>query len=61
MTQSQATVQAFGQVGENPVGIDRGVTVPVCEGLNLVYASFQALSLQYPKHHFRIGINLEGY
>lgn len=52
MTQQQATVQAFGQVGENPVGIDRGVTVPVCEGLNLVYASFQALYLQYQKHHF---------
>ena len=48
----QVAIQAFGQVGENPVGLDQEVTVPVCEGLNLVYASFQTLYLQYQKHHF---------
>ncbi|MDJ0705777.1 MAG: ferritin-like domain-containing protein [Leptolyngbyaceae cyanobacterium MO_188.B28] len=52
MTQQQATVQAFGQVGNNPVGFGKEVTVPVCEGLNLAYVSFQALYLQYQKHHF---------
>ncbi|NET35578.1 MAG: DNA starvation/stationary phase protection protein [Cyanothece sp. SIO1E1] len=51
MTQ-QATVQAFGQIADNPVGLGQEVTVPVCEGLNLAYASFQALYLQYQKHHF---------
>jgi len=52
MTQLQATVRAFGEVGENPIGLDQQVTVPICEGLNLVFASFQALYLQYQKHHF---------
>ena len=52
MTLQQTTVQAFGQVGDNPVGFGREVTVPVCEGLNLAYVSFQALYLQYQKHHF---------
>ncbi|WP_225931218.1 Dps family protein [Leptolyngbya sp. 7M] len=28
------------------------MTVPVCEGLNIALASFQALYLQYQKHHF---------
>ena len=52
MTQQQATVQTYGQVGNNPAGFGQEVTVPVCEGLNLAYASFQALYLQYQKHHF---------
>jgi starvation-inducible DNA-binding protein len=45
-------VQAFGQVSENPVGLGTDVTTPICEGLNLAFASFQALYLQYQKHHF---------
>ncbi|MGF1458102.1 MAG: Dps family protein [Leptolyngbyaceae cyanobacterium] len=49
---TQNLVRAFGEVGSNPVGFDHDVTTIVCEGLNLVYASFQALYLQYQKHHF---------
>ncbi|MEO0757288.1 MAG: Dps family protein [Cyanobacteria bacterium J06648_16] len=49
---TQTLVRAFGEVGTNPVGLERDVTTTVCEGLNLVYASFQALYLQYQKHHF---------
>ena len=44
--------QNFGQVGQNPVVLDRSVTEPVCEGLNSTLASFQALYMQYQKHHF---------
>ena len=44
--------QDFGQVRENPVLLDRSVTEPVCEGFNIALASFQALYLQYQKHHF---------
>ncbi|MGD1856938.1 MAG: Dps family protein [Leptolyngbyaceae cyanobacterium] len=51
---TQTPVRAFGEVGENPVGLDKDVTLSVCEGLNLVYANFQALYLQYQKHHFVI-------
>lgn len=49
---TQTITQPFGQVADNPVGFGQEVTVPVCEGLNLVLASFQALYLQYQKHHF---------
>ncbi|RQH43465.1 DNA starvation/stationary phase protection protein [Okeania hirsuta] len=45
-------VQAFGEVKENPVGLEKEVTTPVCEGMNAALASFQALYLQYEKHHF---------
>jgi DNA-binding ferritin-like protein len=49
---TQTLVQSFGQVAKNPIGLDKEVTIPVCEGLNLALASFQALYLQYQKHHF---------
>ena len=49
---TQTLVRAFGEVGDNPVGLEKDVTTTVCEGLNLVYASFQALYVQYQKHHF---------
>lgn len=49
---TQTLVRAFGEVGENPVGLEKDVTTPICEGLNLAYASFQALYVQYLKHHF---------
>ncbi len=52
MAMTQAPIQALDQVAENPVGLDKSVTVPVCEGLNVLIASFQALFLQYEKHHF---------
>lgn len=49
---SQTLVRPFGQVGNNPILLDRSTTEPVCEGLNIALASFQALYLQYQKHHF---------
>ncbi|MEO0989019.1 MAG: ferritin-like domain-containing protein [Cyanobacteria bacterium J06639_14] len=52
MSTATTLVRAFGEVGDNPVGLEKDVTTTVCEGLNLVYASFQALYLQYQKHHF---------
>jgi len=52
MAGSQTLVQAFGEVTDNVVSLDNSVTEPVCEGLNEVLASFQALYLQYQKHHF---------
>ncbi|ACK66460.1 Ferritin Dps family protein [Rippkaea orientalis PCC 8801] len=52
MATVQGLVRAFGEVGDNAVLLDKSVTVPVCEGLNMVIASFQGLYLQYEKHHF---------
>ncbi|WP_066375133.1 MULTISPECIES: Dps family protein [unclassified Anabaena] len=52
MADTQTLLQNFGEVYDNPVLLDRSVTVPVTEGLNVVIASFQALYLQYQKHHF---------
>ena len=52
MVTTQGLVRSFGEVGENPVLLDKSITVPVCEGMNMVLASFQALYLQYQKHHF---------
>ncbi|NEN90435.1 MAG: DNA starvation/stationary phase protection protein [Okeania sp. SIO3H1] len=45
-------VQAFGEVKDNPIGLEKSVTEPICEGMNIALASFQALFLQYEKHHF---------
>jgi len=52
MPSTETLVRAFGDVGDNPIGLEKDVTTVVCEGLNLLYASFQALTLQYQKHHF---------
>ncbi|WP_009630636.1 Dps family protein [Synechocystis sp. PCC 7509] len=52
MSESQTQLRNFGQVYDNPVMLDLSVTSPVCEGLNVALASFQALYLQYQKHHF---------
>ncbi|MEA5582502.1 Dps family protein [Nodularia harveyana UHCC-0300] len=52
MSETQTLLQNFGQVYDNPVMLDRSVTAPVTEGFNVVLASFQALYLQYQKHHF---------
>jgi DNA-binding ferritin-like protein len=52
MADTQTLLQNFGQVYDNPVLLDRSVTAPVTEGLNVVLSSFQALYLQYQKHHF---------
>ncbi|AFZ27142.1 DNA-binding ferritin-like protein (oxidative damage protectant) [Cylindrospermum stagnale PCC 7417] len=52
MSDTQTLLQNFGQVYDNPVLLDHSVTAPVIEGFNVVLASFQALYLQYQKHHF---------
>ncbi|NES81551.1 MAG: DNA starvation/stationary phase protection protein [Moorea sp. SIO2B7] len=52
MATAQGLLRSFGEVGENSVLLEKNVTIPVCEGLNMVLASFQGLYLQYQKHHF---------
>ncbi|MEB3831352.1 Dps family protein [Phormidium sp. CCY1219] len=52
MAKIQSALRPFGEVADNPLLLDRAVTVPVCEGLNVLLASFQGLYLQYQKHHF---------
>ncbi len=52
MPTAQSLMRTFGTVATNVVGLDVTVTEPVCEGLNIALASFQALYLQYEKHHF---------
>ena len=52
MSATQGLLHPFGQVQENPIALDQSITEPVCEGLNIALASFQALYLQYQKHHF---------
>ncbi len=52
MSDTSVALQSFNQVRENPVGLELNVTTAICEGLNIALASFQALYLQYQKHHF---------
>jgi starvation-inducible DNA-binding protein len=52
MSEVQNLVHSFGQVADNVVLLERSISQPVCEGLNAALASFQALYLQYQKHHF---------
>jgi DNA-binding ferritin-like protein len=52
MSVTENLVQAFDAVADNPVGLESNVTLPICEGFNIALASFQALFLQYQKHHF---------
>ncbi len=52
MSTTKGLVRPFGQVDDNPILLEKTVTEPVCEGLNIALASFQALYLQYQKHHF---------
>ncbi|MDJ0533692.1 MAG: Dps family protein [Xenococcaceae cyanobacterium MO_207.B15] len=52
MVSSSGLVRTFGQIGDNPILLDKSVTEPICEGLNILVASFQGLYLQYQKHHF---------
>ncbi len=52
MPEVQAPIQAFDQMSSNPVLFEQSVTTPICEGMNIALASFQALYLQYQKHHF---------
>jgi starvation-inducible DNA-binding protein len=52
VSEVQSLIRPFGQVADNPVLLERSTTEPICEGLNILLASFQALYLQYQKHHF---------
>ncbi|NET01325.1 MAG: DNA starvation/stationary phase protection protein [Sphaerospermopsis sp. SIO1G2] len=52
MVTTQGLIRSFGEVSENPILLDKSVTIPVCEGMNMLLASLQALYLQYQKHHF---------
>jgi len=52
MTQQQTSLRAFGELADNPVLLEQNVIAPVCDGLNILLASFQGLYLQYQKHHF---------
>lgn len=52
MSEVQTLLRPFGQVVDNPVLLEHSTTEPICEGLNTLLASFQALYLQYQKHHF---------
>lgn len=52
MAVTEGVLQSFGQILSNPVGLELHVTTAVCDGLNVALANFQALYLQYQKHHF---------
>ncbi len=52
MSTTTGLLRQFGHVEDNPILLDKSVTEPVCEGFNAVLSSFQALYLQYQKHHF---------
>ncbi|NJO77958.1 MAG: DNA starvation/stationary phase protection protein [Cyanobacteria bacterium RM1_2_2] len=52
MSTTETILQPFDQMRDNPVMLELNVTTPICEGLNVALASFQALYLQYQKHHF---------
>jgi starvation-inducible DNA-binding protein len=52
MSNLQAVMHPWGHVGDNVLMLERSTTEPICEGFNIALASFQALYLQYQKHHF---------
>ncbi len=52
MSETQTVLQPFSEIAQNPIMLEKSVTEPICEGLSIAYASFQALYLQYLKHHF---------
>jgi starvation-inducible DNA-binding protein len=52
MPNLQTIVHPFGHVNDNVLMLERSTTEPICEGFNIALASFQALYLQYQKHHF---------
>lgn len=49
---SSAVITPFGQVADNAILLEKTVTEPVTEGLNVALASLQGLYIQYQKHHF---------
>ncbi len=52
MVSSSAIITPFGEVTENAIALEQSITAPICEGLNILLASFQAMYIQYQKHHF---------
>lgn len=52
MAAQQNMLRSIDEIADNPILLEKNVTVPVCEGLNITLASFQGLYLQYQKHHF---------
>lgn len=52
MSDTATLRQAWNTVRENAVLLGKEVTQPICEGMNVLFASFQGLYLQYQKHHF---------
>jgi starvation-inducible DNA-binding protein len=52
MSTLETLVQPFDQMRDNPIALEINVTKAICEGFNIALASFQALYLQYQKHHF---------
>lgn len=52
MAEVLSPVRLFGSLEDNPVVLEKSITEPVCEGLNIALSSFQGLYLQYQKHHF---------
>ena len=52
MVVSSAVITPFGQVADNPILLEKSITEPVCEGLNIALASIQGIYVQYQKHHF---------
>ncbi len=49
---SQTLLRSFGEISDNPIGLERKLLIPIGDGLNIALASFQGLYLQYQKHHF---------
>ncbi|MEB3358210.1 MAG: ferritin-like domain-containing protein [Synechococcales bacterium] len=52
MSETQTLLRSFNEVSDNAILLEKSVTEPITEGLGMVFASFQALYLQYQKHHF---------
>ncbi len=52
MVATENLLRPFGEVRDNPILLEKSSTTSICEGLNIALASFQALYLQYQKHHF---------
>lgn len=52
MSETQEKLRNFGQIYDNVLLLEHSVTAPISEGFNVALASFQALYLQYQKHHF---------
>ncbi|MEM9217637.1 MAG: Dps family protein [Cyanobacteria bacterium P01_F01_bin.150] len=52
MSAIETAVIPFGEVSDNVILLEKAMVEPICEGFNIALASFQALYIQYQKHHF---------